>query len=126
MSSLISYPTMPTATITAEGFSVWSSLPEDGLVSGAQDLALKHGTQIPGVWHLLGILDAVPNPIPPQIPIPASNTPTHFGQEIENQSNIGPKRQLLLRQPFLVPRPPQINREDLSEIHPASQAVSRF
>lgn len=39
---------------------VWCSLNEDGLVVSSSDLFLKHGVRIAGVWHMLGVLDAIP------------------------------------------------------------------
>lgn len=40
---------------------VWSSLREDGLVTSAADLMLKHGSAIAGQWSALGVLDALPD-----------------------------------------------------------------
>jgi len=49
------------ATISTENASIWSTLREDGLIVSGSDLFLKHGRQIPGEWHMLGILDATPS-----------------------------------------------------------------
>ncbi len=40
--------------------NVWCSLSQDGMSTLASDITLKHGTQIPGEWYALGILDAKP------------------------------------------------------------------
>lgn len=39
---------------------VWCSLSREGMTFDASDIVLKYGTQIPGTWHFLGILDAIP------------------------------------------------------------------
>ena len=39
---------------------VWCSLGEEGMSTLASDITLKHGTNIPGLWYALGILDAKP------------------------------------------------------------------
>src|SRR5271170_5244174 len=70
------------------GFSVWSTLANEGMIGTVADLALKHGTDIPGLWHLLGILDAMPSQIPPQIDIPYTGVPSHFGTMIRNFANL--------------------------------------
>lgn len=44
-----------------DGMVVWSSLREDGLVTSAADLMLKHGSAIAGQWSALGVLDALPD-----------------------------------------------------------------
>lgn len=82
------FPYPPQCTIKGTDFSVWSSLSANGLVGTVGDLSLKHGTEIPGTWHLLGILDALPNPIPAQVVIPISDTPRHLGDAIKNVSNL--------------------------------------
>jgi len=40
--------------------NIWCSLTEDGMSTLPSDITLKHGTSIPGIWHVLGILDAKP------------------------------------------------------------------
>lgn len=42
---------------------VWCSLSQASMVSLPSDLLLKHGTDIPGEWSMLGILDAHPDPL---------------------------------------------------------------
>ena len=39
---------------------VWCSLYQEGMSTIASDITLKHGTEIPGEWHSIGILDAKP------------------------------------------------------------------
>ncbi len=39
---------------------LWSTLDQTYLVGGSSDLALKHGVQIAGEWHAIGILDCLP------------------------------------------------------------------
>jgi hypothetical protein len=88
LESLKHIPYSPHCTVNGSDFSVWSSLEARGIVGSVADLSLKHGTEIPGEWHLFGILDALPNPIPAQIVIPISDTPRHFGDAIRNLSNL--------------------------------------
>lgn len=40
---------------------VWCSLNRDGMTFDPSDLVLKYGSNIPGTWHVLGILDALPD-----------------------------------------------------------------
>jgi hypothetical protein len=76
-------------TIKGDNFSLWSSLTTEGMVGAVSDLSLKHGTEIPGVWHLLGVLDALPDPIAPQIPASTiTGEPQHFENTIRNFSNL--------------------------------------
>jgi hypothetical protein len=91
------FPHSAQCTIAGLNFSVWSTLGLDGMVGTVGDLSLKHGTEIPGEWHLLGVLDALPNPIPPQIPIVNTGSPMHMGVLMKNLSNLG--RLLLGRAP---------------------------
>ena len=56
-----------------------------------------HGSEVQGVWNLLGILDALPSPIPPQILVPPSPIPVNFATSIKNFANMG--RTLLGRTP---------------------------
>lgn len=55
--------------------TVWCSLKLDGLVTSPSDLILKHGVEIPGEWAMLGILDAMPDPLDQSDPDP--NDMTH-------------------------------------------------
>lgn len=57
-------PTLPhvlCATIGAHGSQSWATLEDQYLVGSSSGLVLKHGSSIPGDWHMLGILDAVPD-----------------------------------------------------------------
>ena len=42
-----------------ENGTAWATLNRDGLITNSQDIALKHGSALPGEWHLLGVIDAV-------------------------------------------------------------------
>lgn len=51
-------------TIQARVFGeadVWCSLASEGLTFDPADLSLKYGSSVPGEWHALGILDALPD-----------------------------------------------------------------
>jgi hypothetical protein len=39
---------------------LWSTLAPDFLIGGSADLNMKHGLQLSGQWHVLGILDCEP------------------------------------------------------------------
>lgn len=88
MEILPTLPHTPQCTIKGEEISVWTTLSAEGLVGTVSDISLKHGTEIPGDWHLLGVLDAMPNPITPQIPIVNTGVPEHFGKVVQNLSNL--------------------------------------
>lgn len=45
--------------VTDDG-TIWATLAEQSLIVGAADLILKHGSDVPGKWHVLGMLDALP------------------------------------------------------------------
>jgi len=47
-------------TIRGEVNTVWCSLNSDCLIGTSSDLMLKYGANIPGCWHVVGILDAKP------------------------------------------------------------------
>ena len=49
------------AVLKMKGSSVWCSLNPESLIGSSDDIFLKHGVCIPGEWHILGILDAVPD-----------------------------------------------------------------
>jgi hypothetical protein len=92
-----SFPHSAQCTIVGTDFSAWSILTTEGMVGTVADLSLKHGAEVPGEWHLLGILDALPDQIPVQVPIVNTGIPQHFGTLIRNFSNLG--RTLLGRGP---------------------------
>jgi hypothetical protein len=52
------------AQLVGDNFSAWCSLAPEGLVGLSSDLVLKHGSLVPGLWHILGVLDAKPQPGP--------------------------------------------------------------
>jgi hypothetical protein len=97
MDVLPSFPHSAQCTISGANASVWSTLSAEGLVGTVADLSLKHGTEIPGEWHLLGVLDAQPNPVAEQTVVASTGTLQHFGNVIKNFSNLG--RTLLGRPP---------------------------
>ncbi|MEI9929372.1 MAG: hypothetical protein WDM89_02065 [Rhizomicrobium sp.] len=40
---------------------IWSALNADFFITPPADLSLNHGSHLPGIWNLVGILDAVPD-----------------------------------------------------------------
>lgn len=42
------------------GYSTWSTLKPENMVINHYDLLMKHGTDIAGIWHMIGVLDAKP------------------------------------------------------------------
>ena len=44
--------------LTTEGVA-WATLNRDGMLTNSQDIALKHGSGLPGEWHMLAILDGM-------------------------------------------------------------------
>ncbi|WP_440216256.1 DUF6414 family protein [Chromobacterium piscinae] len=44
----------------ASGLKVWMTLKSDCMVINSDELALKHGGSVPGDWHVLGVIDALP------------------------------------------------------------------
>lgn len=97
MEIIANFPHSVQCTIAGAGFSVWSTLNAENMVSSVADLSLKHGTDIPGEWHLLGVLDAQPSEIPAQAVIVNTGTPTHMGAVVKNFANLG--RTILGRAP---------------------------
>lgn len=51
------------ARLTGDDVSVWCSLSREDITFEASDIVLKYGSEIPGRWHILGILDAQPDSI---------------------------------------------------------------
>jgi hypothetical protein len=82
------FPHSPQCIIKGKDFSVWSTLSVEGMVGTVADLSLKHGTEIPGEWHLLGVLDALPSPIPEQLSSEVTGA-APMANLIRNLSNIG-------------------------------------
>jgi hypothetical protein len=52
--------------MTEQGIA-WATLQRECLLINAQDVALKHGSVIPGNWHVLGVVDARPNEEAPEV-----------------------------------------------------------
>lgn len=50
------------ATIASDAGTVWCTLKDDALTGTSADLLTKHGARISGEWHMLAILDALPEP----------------------------------------------------------------
>lgn len=46
---------------SAGGDLTWGVLRREGMVMEGSDVVLKHGLSVPGVWSVLGILDAAPD-----------------------------------------------------------------
>jgi hypothetical protein len=90
------FPHSPQCVVKGKDFSVWSTLGEEGMVGTVSDLSLKHGTDIPGEWHLLGVLDALPSPIPAQSTGGETGVAA-MANLIKNLSNLG--RTILGRPP---------------------------
>ncbi|WP_434033684.1 hypothetical protein [Cupriavidus sp. a3] len=57
------------ATFYVDDKQLWTTLPPENMLINPEDLALKHGAEIAGEWHLLGVIDALPEDSLPQ-PIP--------------------------------------------------------
>jgi hypothetical protein len=49
------------ATISTQEQRTWCTLKDDCVTIPASELFLKHGTTIPGTWHIVGIADARPD-----------------------------------------------------------------
>ncbi|HHD7737804.1 MULTISPECIES: DUF6414 family protein [Providencia] len=43
------------------GNQTWMTLSSSGMTINSSDLALKYGSQIPGEWYVIGIVDALPD-----------------------------------------------------------------
>lgn len=49
--------------VLSNGCETWFSLLPEGLSIRSDDIFLKHGTSVAGQWFMLGVLDAVPDPM---------------------------------------------------------------
>lgn len=58
-----SLPHSAHGTIQAHEASLWFNVDPAGLTMTTSDIMLKHGITVPGEWAVLGVLDAVPEPI---------------------------------------------------------------
>lgn len=71
------------AVLKMDCSSVWCSLQPESLVGSSDDIFLKHGVGIPGEWHILGILDALPD-------VQATKDPTEqFANAQKAMSEVG-------------------------------------
>ena len=48
------------AQISAPPHNIWSALNATGFITPPSDLSLNHGSHLPGIWNVVGILDALP------------------------------------------------------------------
>ncbi len=48
-------------TLSANGDAAWFTLKPECMLVNAEDLTFKHGSDLKGEWHVLGILDALPD-----------------------------------------------------------------
>jgi hypothetical protein len=97
LDNLKHYPHGINCVLDGNNFSLWSPLREEGITGAATDISLMHGAAVPGDWNLLGILDALPSPIPEQEVVLPSPVPLHFAPNIRNFANTA--RRLLGRPP---------------------------
>jgi hypothetical protein len=76
---LATLPHSVQATLMGEGTSVWCVLSENSLIPAPSDIkTLKCGSLVmSGEWHALGILDAMPSPIPPQTGVAVTGISQH-------------------------------------------------
>lgn len=64
------------ANLVGAGYTVWCGLANESLVGSSSDVVLKHGAYVQGEWHLLGILDALPDS--KDEPVPGEEPPQHI------------------------------------------------
>lgn len=50
-------------TIEGEAGSVWFTMTPSRMSPSPEELALEHGDVVPGVWHVIGVVDAMPGPV---------------------------------------------------------------
>ena len=48
------------SSLSQNGENIWCNLNESFLVGQSSEILLKHGATVPGDWHVVGILDAIP------------------------------------------------------------------
>jgi hypothetical protein len=48
-------------TLSTEEDAAWFTLKPESMLASAEDLTFKHGSALKGEWHILGILDALPD-----------------------------------------------------------------
>lgn len=88
-------PHLVQARLLGERFYAWGSLKEEGLVTSAGDLLLKHGMRIGGEWAMLGILDAFPDVGIKDAP----ESDPSMGVASLMLSHLGPAARLILGRP---------------------------
>ncbi|MGN8184563.1 hypothetical protein [Burkholderia vietnamiensis] len=60
--------------------TLWSTLRAESMLINPDDLALKHGTQVPGQWFVLGIVDAQPGVVEPSPDVSSSGLDSAMSQ----------------------------------------------
>ena len=87
------------AVISDGDCSTWSTLKPDWMAISSTDLVLKHSLEIPGLWSMVGILDALPESSLPQAPDDVTPIIAERGFGVGLLSLIAPiTRQFLGRQ----------------------------
>ncbi|WP_298376349.1 hypothetical protein [Azospirillum sp.] len=66
--------------LSENGAMLWSTLNPANMVISSDDFSLKHGTMIPGEWHMLGIMDSyfLPQPASLWSELPMSEVARHM------------------------------------------------
>lgn len=76
-------------TLLAEDFGeAWSTLDPAHMTISTEDLAFKHGGTIAGEWHVLGILDAVPDEATAAAPITGNQVRAGMLQVLSSMRTI--------------------------------------
>lgn len=63
--------------IDENGELMWMSIDKEYLTINPDDLALKYGGTIPGTWHVIGLIDALPDHIQESNAEATADFPTH-------------------------------------------------
>lgn len=50
-------------TLEGDAGSVWFTMNPSRMSPSPEELALEHGDVVPGVWHVVGVVDAMPGPV---------------------------------------------------------------
>jgi len=56
------------------GLAIWSAFRQESLMVSSSDLLISQGSEISGYWHLVGILDAMPDESDNAQPTPSNKT----------------------------------------------------
>ncbi|MFZ5891269.1 MAG: hypothetical protein ACOY0T_09485 [Myxococcota bacterium] len=70
--------TMPhtvTGTLSGDAEGVWFTMVPERMSVSPEEMMLKFGTNIPGQWHVAGLVDALPDELQPKPPSPGANNP---------------------------------------------------